>query len=302
MNRMIAVFVVALVAGVLAAWAQSAQPAQPAPPAPPVADPRVFGPPSPADEYEVGQNDLLEIKVFELPQLDRTVRVTSDGTISLPLLGEVAVGGLTTQQAEEAIAQLLQDKKLVRDPQVSVFVSQAVSRRVFVQGAVFKPGDIVLLGARTLLDVIGEAGGLNDRAGRRIFVLRPFGGPGEDRVEIDAEQLIYEGDPAANIQVVPGDVIVVPYEQEYHIFVNGAVAKPGPVPFKSWEQMTLLQAVTAAVGATDRANESKVQVIRRHENGAKEIFKVNLKRIKKGKAEDMLLERNDIVVVPESFF
>jgi len=68
------------------------------------------------------------------------------------------------------------------------------------------------------------------------------------------------------------------------------------------EEVTLLQAVTAAGGTTDRANESRVQVIRRLPDGTKRMFKVNLKRIKRGRAEDLLLEPNDVVYVPESFF
>jgi polysaccharide biosynthesis/export protein len=255
-----------------------------------------------AQDYMIGANDKLDIRVFELQQLDRTVRVTSDGTISLPLLGEVQVGGLTPRQAEETIARMLQDKKMVLNPQVSVQVVDFVSRRVYVQGAVPKPGTFDLLGDRTLLDVIGEAGGLLKEADRKIFVSRPFAKAGEERIVIDAEKLFYQGDPLANMQIQPGDIITIPFRQDFKVFVNGAVQRPGPVEYLSHEMMTLLQAVTAAGGASDRANESKVQIIRRLPDGTKRVFKVNLKRIKHGKDEDMLLERNDIVVVPESFF
>lgn len=259
--------------------------------------------PAAVEEYRIGPNDLLEIRVFELQQLDRTVRVAREGTISLPLLGEIKVGGLTPRHAEEAIARELRDRNLVKDPQVSVFVKEFISRRVFVQGAVYKPGIVDLLGERTLLDVIGEAGGLNDRAGKSIFIVRPFGKDGEEeRIQVDAERLVYQGDPAANVVVQPGDSILVPYQQVFHVYVNGAVSKPGPVEFKSGEPITVLQAVTAAGGGNDRANEGRVQVIRRHADGTKQLFKVNLKRIKRGRDEDLLLQRDDIVVVPESFF
>lgn len=259
-------------------------------------------PPVRSDDYVVGANDLLEVKVFEMQQLDRTVRVTAEGTISLPLLGQVPVAGLTARQTEEAIAQLLRERNFVKDPQVTVFVKEFVSRRAFVQGAVTRPGIIDLLGDRTLLDVIGEVGGLNDRADRRIFVVRPFGKPGEERIEVDAERLVYEGDPLANVAVMPGDIIIVPYRQEFVIYVNGAVSKPGAIDYRSGDLMTVLQAVTAAGGTTDRANESRVQVIRRLPDGGKALFRVNLKKVKSGKADDMTLQRNDIVVVPESFF
>ena len=278
-------------------------PANPAPQPVPTPDTKAFAaPPTRVDDYVVGPNDLLDIKVFELSQLDRTVRVTKDGTISLPLLGQVPVGGLTPRGVEEKIAQMLRDGNLVRDPQVSVFVQEFVSRRVFVQGAVSKPGIINLLGDRTLLDVVGEAGGLIDRAGTRIYVVRPFASGGAERIEVDAERLVYQGDPSANLRVQPGDIVMVPYEQVFKVFVNGAVSRPGPVEYAGGEPMTVLQAVTAAGGGNDRANESRVQIIRRMPDGSKQLFKVNLKRVKRGKDEDMLLQRNDIVVVPESFF
>ena len=269
----------------------------------PPADTRLFAaPPAHTEDYVIGANDKLDIKVFELNQLDRVVRVTSDGTISLPLLGAVQVGGLTPRQAEEAIARMLQEKKMLLNPQVSVQVLEFVSRRVYVQGAVPHPGNLDLLGDRTLLDVLGEAGGLMKEADKRIIVNRPFAKTGEERIVVDAEKLFYQGDPLVNVQIQPGDVITVPFAQDYRVYVNGAVQKPGPVEYRSYETMTVLQAVTAAGGGTDRASEGAVQVIRRLPDGTKKLFKVNLKKIKKGKAEDMILERNDIVVVPESFF
>ena len=302
-NRTVPVLLVLFACGACALAATTPERAAAAQ-TPPVTDTKVFATPPPrTEDYVIGANDKLEIKVFELGQLDRTVRVTSDGTISLPLLGEVQIGGVTPRQAEETIARMLQEKKMVINPQVSVQVLEFISRRVYVQGAVVgKGGYYELLGDRTLLDVLGEAGGLQKDADKRIFVNRPFAKAGEERIVVDAERLFYQGDPLANVQIQPGDIITVPFAQEFKVFVNGAVKNPGPVNYQSYESMTVLQAVTAAGGATDRANESKIQVIRRHADGTKQLFKVNLKRIKRGKDEDMILERNDIVVVPESFF
>lgn len=293
---------ITLAPALLLAAALAALAADPAPPQP---DLRAFAStPTLVDEYVIGSHDLLAISVFDLKEFDREVRVGDDGSISLPLLGQVAVGGLTPRQAEETIGGLLQEKELLKNPQVSVLVKEFVSRRVFVQGAVSKPGPVELLGQKSLLDVLGEAGGLNDRAMMKIIVSRPFAKPGEERIEVDAERLVYQGDPLANLMVQPGDIIVVPYEQPFKVFVTGAVARPGAVEFKSDELMTVLQAVTSAGGPTDRANESRVQIIRRTDgkNGAQQLFKVNLKRIKRGKIPDIPLQRNDIVVVSESFF
>ncbi len=253
-------------------------------------------------DYVIGAYDLVEIQVFELQQLTRKVRVAEDGTISLPLLGKITIGGLTPQQAEQHISDLLREGDLVREPQVTVFVEKMVSRQITIQGAVKDPGPYPILGQKTLLDMIGEAGGLVNQAGNKIIILRPFTSGGEDRIEIDAERLVFEGDPLTNILLEPGDIVMVPYLQQVRIYVNGAVRSPGSKEFPSDEQITLLQAITAAGGTTDRANERRVTVIRRLPDGAKQMFKLNLKRIKKGRADDMVLQKNDIVYVPESIF
>lgn len=265
---------------------------------------RVFAVPPQANvaDYVIGAHDLLEISVFELDQLTRTVRVNTEGSITLPLLGKIQVGGLTPEQAEAQIARALQERHLVKNPQVTVFIKEFVSRRVSVQGAVAHGGLYPMLGQKTLLDMIGEAGGLSDRAGKKIYIIRPYAPPGEERIEIDAEKLVYEADPMLNVPLQPGDIIMVPYQRKIRIYVNGAVQQPGVKEFFADEEVTVLQAVTAAGGTTDRANEHRVQVIRRLPDGTKQVFKVNLKRIKRGRAEDMLLEPNDVVYVPESFF
>ena len=284
---------------------QAGDPAGTVPPTGEKASPtRVFAVPRDANvaDYVIGAHDLLEISVFELDQLNRTVRVNTEGSITLPLLGKIQVGGLTPEQAEAQIARMLQDRHLVKNPQVTVFIKEFVSRRVSVQGAVNRGGLYPMLGQKTLLDMIGEAGGLSDRAGKKIYILRPYAPPGEERIEIDAEKLVYEADPMLNVPLQPGDIIMVPYQRKIRIYVNGAVQQPGVKEFFADEEVTLLQAVTAAGGTTDRANESRVQVIRRLPDGTKRMFKVNLKRIKRGKAEDLLLEPNDVVYVPESFF
>jgi polysaccharide export outer membrane protein len=165
-----------------------------------------------------------------------------------------------------------------------------------------KPGLYPMFGPKTLLEMIGEAGGLNDRAGKKIIVQRPYAASGQDRVEIEIEDLVYAGNPLLNVPLQPGDIVMVPYLQEVRVYVNGAVRNPGMYKFPVDQEATVLQAVTAAGGATDRANESRVNIVRRHEDGTRQVFKVNLNRVKKGKEEDILLKENDIVVVPESFF
>lgn len=111
-------------------------------------------------DYQIGASDLLEISVFQVPDMSRTVRVNSHGLISLPLIGAVKAGGLTAQELEAAIAQKLAES-LLQDPQVSVFIKEFVSQRVTVEGSVEKPGVYPLTGRTTLLQVIALASGVD---------------------------------------------------------------------------------------------------------------------------------------------
>lgn len=257
-------------------------------------------------QYRIGENDLLAVEVFGLDDFDRQVRVLRDGTISLPLVGSLAIAGLTLEQAQTKIADELRRRRLVRDPQVTLFVEEYLSRSVAVQGAVQRPGVYQMLGSKTLLEIIGEAGGLSgregERAGRQIFVVRSDPQGQQIRLELDARRLVDEGDASLNIPLRPGDVVVVPFDRKQRVYVSGAVQNPGAVEFLESEGITLLQAITAAGGPNERARLAKVLIKRRQEDGGEELIEVNLKRVKSGKESDVPLVKNDTVVVGDWFF
>lgn len=120
-------------------------------------------PPAQNEGYQIGAFDLLQIDVFQVPELSQTVRVNSKGYISLPLIGAIQVRGLTSRQLEVYLAQLL-GKKYLQNPQVSVFIKEYASQQVTIEGAVEEPGTYPLMGPTTLLQVIAEAEGLTDVA------------------------------------------------------------------------------------------------------------------------------------------
>ncbi len=250
----------------------------------------------------IGPGDILSIDVFGLDDLDRKVRVQSDGSISLPLLGTFSIKGQTPSETEREIERMLRDKRLVKAPEVTIFVEEFVSSAVSIQGAVVKPGVYQLVGRTTLLDVLGKAGGINERSGRMIFISRKDAEGQREWIEIDSERLTDQGDLTLDIPLRPGDVVMVPHEKKYRVYVTGAVERPGPVEFSSSEGITVLQAMTAAGGPSVRAHLGKVHVIRRLRDGAQERINLNIKRIRKGKDEDFLLHKNDTVVVGEWFF
>ncbi|MEM7351579.1 MAG: polysaccharide biosynthesis/export family protein [Acidobacteriota bacterium] len=253
-------------------------------------------------EYRLGPGDVLAIDVFGLDELDRKVRVARDGSISLPLLGTFSIADFTLQEAERQIARMLDERQLVIDPQVSIFVEEFVSRAVSIQGAVGRPGFYPLIGAKTLLELIGEAGGVHPDAGEKILVLRADTSGAQSKLEIDTERLTSGGDISLNIFLRPDDIVMVSHAKELNVYVTGAVARPGAVKFMSSEGITVLQAITAAGGPTARANLKKVHVIRQLDNGTQERIKVSVSRIQKGKDDDVVLLKNDTVVVGEWFF
>ena len=252
-------------------------------------------------DYVIGPEDLIEINVFELPELKTTARVLGDGTVSLPLLGVVQAAGLTKTGFEARLRELLQARFLL-DPQVTVSVSEFRSKLVSVIGAVTKPGTYQMIGPRTVLQIISEAGGLTKEAGADIFIIRRSETGSAERLHLDLEDLVTKGNPDLNLALLPGDVINVPIDRPIFVFVDGAVKTPGQVESKSSRPITLLQAVSRAGGLTERANLRGVHILRRTADGTQTRIPVNLRDIRKGKADDIDLEDGDVVVVPETFF
>ena len=125
-------------------------------------------------EYLIGPEDVLDINVFEAPEMNRGVRVSASGEISLPLLGAVAAAGLTPRQLETSLEELLH-QRYMKDPHVSVFVRDMQSHPVSVVGAVRKPGIFQIRGNKTLLEILSLAEGLADDAGESVIILRRTG-------------------------------------------------------------------------------------------------------------------------------
>ena len=252
-------------------------------------------------DYQIGRQDLLEIEVFDVEELSQTVRVGEDGSISLPLLGRLAIAGLTKSELEQLIARLLSDR-YVRNPQVTVFVKEYESKKIAVSGAVKKPGTFEMLGRKTLLEMISMAGGLDIDPGKQIFIFRRENGGQTRRIAIELERLVYQADPALNVALMPNDIVYVPILEKVRIFVSGAVNAPNQYEVPRDEPVTVLKAITLAGGTTERAAEKRVQVIRTDEDGNRITLLVNLRSVKRGKAEDPLLQKDDIVLIPEAYF
>jgi len=251
-------------------------------------------------EYKIGPKDLLEITVLGVQEISKiVVRVSEEGRITLPLLGEVEVGNLTKFEVEKKLAGLA-GEKIVLKPQVTVHILEYLSRRVSVIGAVENPGPFELLGRQTVLAAISASGGLTRDAGEEIVIIRqlPDGDSTSIRVSIDG--LFVQGDPKLNVVLEPGDVINVPVDKLVPIYVFGQVRSPGALQVKRSSLPTLTQAIAQAGGFTDRANRKRVQIRRKDASGKELEITVNVRNILKGKTKDVPLLVNDTIYVPES--
>jgi len=252
-------------------------------------------------DYKIGPKDLLEISVFGLDELNRTERVSEEGKITLPLLGEIDVEGLTKGELENRISQLLEEKYL-QDPQVSVFIAEYQSKMVSILGAIQTPGRHELLGRQTVMDIIAKAGGLTSEAGDEIYVMRRRADGSNSSIKILIDELILNGKAELNIPLEADDVINIPIDKVVQIYVMGQVGNPGALDVKRSMIPTLLRAIAQAGGFGERAAKGGVIIKRIKEDGSEERIKVNVKDIIKGKKEDIQLEEGDVVIVPETIF
>jgi polysaccharide export outer membrane protein len=255
-----------------------------------------------APPYAVGPRDVLDVRVYDEPDLSKEAVVDAAGAIRLPLLGAVHVAGLTAGEIERRLAAAL-DAGYVVSPQVFVTVKEYNSRRAVVLGMVKNPGPYALTGRTTLLELLARAGGLLETGGKNIVLVRRAdarAAPATDAagpLVVDADRLLRRGETALNAVVSDGDLVFVPKSDG--VYVYGKVKKPGVVPFR--EGLTVLQAVSLAEGLETGANAGAVRVMR-SEAGRERRFKIDLDRVASGGAGDLVLRPEDVVVVPESFF
>ena len=271
-----------------------------------------------ARDYVIGPGDLLEITVYDAPDLSRDIRVSSSGVILLPLLPEpIRADGLTPEELAAAIAREFEQRQILRQPQVSVLVKEFKSRPVAVVGAVKRPQMIPVLGPMTLLEVLSAAEGLTEDAGPLIYVTRGAqmrelpSNPAEvtepaadnPRVAVvQVRELMEAKDPAANVPIFAGDAVTVP--RGGIVYVVGAVHKPGGFVLKDrHERVSVLQALALAGYVTPTAKPNEALIVRRRPGAdTEETIPVDLAKILSRKAPDQGMEENDILFVPDSQF
>lgn len=256
-------------------------------------------PRSERSDYRIGPKDLLEIKVYEVPELNVQQRVSDAGTVSLPIIGEVPVAGYTQGQLVNELKRQL-EASYVERATVTVSLLELRSRPITVLGAVSRPGDLGFSGQWTLLEAIAASGGLAESHGGAINVLRRADNGLADQVSVSAQDLMVRADPKVNIPLYAGDLVTVERAVPASIYLLGEVASPGALEFRSSEGISFLAAIARAGGLTDRASP-RVRIKRKTPGGSEEI-EVNYKRVLNGDDPDLPLADGDILVIKESFF
>lgn len=244
----------------------------------------------------LGAGDLLEIVVYNVPELTLKTRVTEQDTVLLPLVGEVSVAGKTVKQFQDELAQKLVAGDLVLNPQISVLVTEFATQGVSVIGEVNQPGIYPLIGPHRLFDGIAAAGGLSSKAARVVKVIRKRAP--DDPIVINLPQdMSSETSNVSDIELLPGDTVVV--AKAGVVFVVGEVNKAGGFLMENNTRMTVLQAVSLAQGPTKFASLKKATIVRRNSNGVEEI-PIQLDKIMAAEETDHLLLADDILLVPTS--
>ena len=266
--------------------------------------------------YVLGPDDEIMIRGIEAPEIsdkpDKPVLIGTNGNITLPLIGRVKAGGLTVEQLEAELNTRF--KTFIQEPQISVTVTEFRSQPVSVFGAVNKPGVVQLRGQQTLYQVLSMAGGPRETAGSILTVTRPRQSgeiplPGAkldptghfSSAELNVQEILEGKNPSANIEIKPNDIISVSEGSSNMVYVVGDVQKAGGFTLGGQRNVSVLRALSLAGGLGRTAKADKARVLRQMpgEPKPREIA-VNIPRMLSGKAEDVELGPDDVLVVPTS--
>ncbi len=271
------------------------------------------------EDYRIGINDVLDIKVENAPELTGEYRVTSAGTFLMPYLGRVAAEKKTPEQLAQFITDSLRGDYL-RDPKVLVKVKEYNSRSFFIHGSVRSPGVYQSEGKPSLLELITLASGLSENHGSTAFIIRrvklpvptppqPINGavptPDSDTENNDAPKYelksvnvngLLKGRFDQDIYLEPGDIVNIPPADVF--FVAGEINQPGSFPLK--EGTTVRQAIAMAQGTKFNAATAHGIIFREGANGKREELPVDIAAMMSGKIEDLAVKANDIIIVPNS--
>lgn len=242
-----------------------------------------------AGAFNLGPGDVISMTVYSRPELDTTAFVSDRGRVVLPLIGEIAIAGMSPAEAAERIAKAYQRGEYLVDPQINVVVSEYRSQQISVLGEVKNPGRFPVETRLTVLDALALAGGVNELGGGLIYILRPDGTGGSTRIDIDLDAVLDSPRSASLFELRGGDSVVAPKAETFYIY--GEVRQPNAYRLKPG--MTVIQALSVAGGLTERGSDKRVQIKRKQRNGALETVQAEL---------NSTIWPDDVIYVKERLF
>lgn len=264
-----------------------------------------------SSDYRVGPGDLVEIQVIGTEEFTHSLRISNSGDVSIPMLGIMKIADLTLFEVEDAIAESLQQKKLVENPQVLGFVREYQAKPIYVSGAVLNPGEFIMSQDLTVVDAILLAGGLRYNAADEALIHRrvqgfppgagaPGIGPGWETIKVDLRPL-KEGrflESASELQ--RGDVLRVPEMAVNPFYVVGEVFDPRNYFYQPGQVLMASQAISWAKGPVPTAKLSAGMLVRYDAEGKRQELKVDYAAILSGKQADFAIQPHDIIFIPGS--
>lgn len=241
-----------------------------------------------AADVQLGAGDVLKISVYGSPDLALETRISEAGQITFPLVGNVALGGLSVSAAEKKLGGLLESGGFLRKAQVNIIVTSLQSQQVSVLGQVNRPGRYPIEGRRSVMDMLAMAGGVSADGGDSINLIRKRDGK-TSREVIDIVEMVRSADLNRDLDVAGNDVIFV--ERAPRFYIYGEVQRPGP--FRLERSMTVLQGLSAGGGLTQRGTERGIRIKRRDAEGKLQVLEAK---------HDDMLQVDDVVYVKESLF
>ena len=248
-----------------------------------------------APDAIVHPGDLVIISVLNLPSYNISTRLSEGGDASLPLLGIVHIGNMTVADVQMTIRKALLAKEILYEPQVLVYLQESQSQLVTILGGVKTPGPVPLTHAVTLPQLIGMAGGLSQDGGDIATIRTPLGKEKTLRLGLD---LADDRTQLSSFKVYPGDTVIV--RKAFIYYALGQLSRPGGYASLDGGSMTALRLCSLASGYKDTAAENKIRVIRKMPDGTITVIKVDSNKVTQGKQQDIILQPNDIVYVPNS--
>ena len=253
--------------------------------------------PQTSPNAEVTSGDLLDVVVFDTPDLSGRFRVNAKGDILLPLSGNLHVAGMTVEEITDAVTKRYKDDQILVNPQVTVFVAEFTHRTVTLTGEVRLPGVYPILAPRTLTDVLALAGGVNESASRTVSIVHADDPKNIIQVTLNVGAQTVESIEQGRIKILPGDQIFV--ARSGIVYMVGDLIRPGGYQVEHNNRLTLLEAVALAGGPSRTAKLTATRLIRRSATGREELT-INLQKVLYGGGPDVLLTDGDILYVPIS--